>query len=56
MAGHVQLKFGHNGMLEDTNSLDAVHIKLCNCASAEIENVHVFVLNGIYGIYLSHTL
>ena len=26
MAGHAQLKFDHDGMLEDTNSLDGAHI------------------------------
>ena len=27
MAGHEQLKFFHDGMLEDTNSLDAAHMR-----------------------------
>ena len=30
MAGHAQLKFRLDGMLDDSNSLDAPHLKTCS--------------------------
>ena len=53
MAGHAQLKICHDGMLEDTNSLDAAHLKSRHSGSINSTSVTFTHFEAYFLYYVS---